>query len=297
MKTGNFTIVGIGECLWDCFEHGRRLGGATTNFTHYCGQLLGMNNAFVVSAVGKDALGDETLEELNRIGLQYSIPHSDFPTGQVKVSVENGIPSYNIVEGVGYDHIPWTDDLEELARQTDLVSFGTLAQRSDHSRATIARFLDRVPAKCLKVYDINLRQSFYTREVVDTSLSACNILKLNDEELLVVCGIFNIHGENPEACCRAIMKGWHIDILILTCGPRESFVFSEGETSRMDTPHVEVSDTVAAGDSFGAAFCCGLLCGMPISECHRLAVDLSAYVCTKPGAIAEVPASFRNRIC
>ena len=298
MKT-NFTVVGIGECLWDCFKDGRRLGGSPMNYSYYAGKLLGMDNAFVVSVVGKDALGEEALVSLNQIGLQRIIPHTDFPTGRVMVTVENGIPSYNIVEDVAYDHIPWSDGLEDLAHRTDLVCFGSLAQRNAISRTTIARFLDMVPTQCLKVYDINLRQSFYSREVVNDSLLACNILKINDEELFVICNLFGIHG-NPEACCRTIMNRWHIDVAVLTCGGRESFVFTEECTSCMETPQVKVVDTVGAGDSFGAAFCSGLLCGMPVSECHRLAVELSAYVCTQPGAIAAVPAelisSFHNRL-
>lgn len=289
-------IVGLGECLWDCFEDYRRLGGAPTNFAYYAGQLLGMEHAVVVSAIGNDELGNETLAELDKLNMNHLLPKLQHPTGQVRVTVSDGIPSYDIVEQMAYDFIPWTAELEALAKRTRLVCFGTLAQRHTVSQETAMRFLDTVPDDCLKVFDINLRQHFYSQEVIAQSLQRCNILKLNDEELPEVCHLFGLEDKDPEDSCRAIMAHWHIGTVIYTCGANGSYAFTPKETSFMATPKVDVKDTVAAGDSFGAAFCCAQLNRLPLPQCHRLAVQLSAHVCTHPGAIAPVPASIRNML-
>ena len=211
---------------------------------------------------------------------------------------EKGIPCYNIREDVAWDHIPFTPQTAELARQTQAVCFGSLAQRHPASRSTIHRFLDTIPDGDgqYKIFDINLRQGFYTQEIISTSLQKCNILKINDEELDIVTRLFDLPGTNQEARCRTLLKRYALKALILTCGARGSFVFTPEETSYRDTPKVEVADTVGAGDSFTAAFTAAILSGKNIREAHRLAVDVSAYVCTQKGAMPLLPERFTKQI-
>ena len=196
-----------------------------------------------------------------------------YPTGTVQVELDrNGVPCYDIREGVAWDNIPFTPALEGLARQTRAVCFGSLAQRSVVSRETINRFLDVMPdgEGQYKIFDINLRQGFYTKEVICESMRKCNILKINDEELVTISRMFGYPG---------------IDL-----GVNGSYVFTPGEVSFVETPKVEVADTVGAGDSFTAAFVASILRGLPVNEAHRLAVATSAFVCTQNGAMPVLPA-------
>ena len=250
-------------------------------------------------AVGKDTAGSELLENLRDKSLKGLIERTDFPTGSVEVEVnEKGIPCYNIREDVAWDHIPFTPQTAELARQTQAICFGSLAQRHPASRSTIHRFLDTMPDGDgqYKIFDINLRQGFYTQEIISTSLQKCNILKINDEELDIVTRLFALPGMGQEERCRTLLKRYTLKALILTCGARGSFVFTPEETSYRDTPKVEVADTVGAGDSFTAAFTAAILSGGTVREAHRLAVDVSAYVCTQKGAMPLLPGTFTKRI-
>ena len=177
-------VVGLGEVLWDVLPEGKKLGGAPANFAYHVSQFG--YDTMAVSAVGHDALGDETLEALNEKQLNFCMPRVDYPTGTVQVTLDDeGVPTYVIREGVAWDNIPFTAELEDLAHHTSAVCFGSLAQRSPESRATIQAFLKALPENALKIFDINLRQNFYTRDLLVESMKACNILKINDEELVV----------------------------------------------------------------------------------------------------------------
>ncbi len=288
-------IVGLGEALWDCFPGGKKLGGAPANFAFHVSQFG--HEAMTVSAVGNDALGDETLAAFDGKGLRYVMPRVDCPTGTVQVELdERGVPTYIIKEGVAWDNIPFTPGIEELARSCRAVCFGSLAQRNEVSRATIHRFLDATPAGCLKIFDINLRQNFYSQEVIRKSLRRCNVLKINDEELVIIGRMFGYPGLDFENKCWLILGKYNLDILVLTCGVNGSYVFSKGAMSYYETPKVDVADTVGAGDSFTGAFTAAILAGMPIPQAHRLAVDVSAFVCTQNGAMPRLPASLLGRI-
>lgn len=282
-------VVGIGEILWDMLPEGKKLGGAPANFAYHCCQF-GLNG-ICVSAVGKDELADEIHDQLKDKDMKVSIQHVDFPTGVVNVSLDdNGIPCYDIIEGVAYDNIQWTSDLEAIAENTRAVCFGTLAQRNSVTRTTVEKFLDSMPsAGTLKIFDINLRQSYFSKELVQDSLRRCNVLKINDEELLVVRKMLGLPYLGIEDMCRDIMKQYSLEILILTCGTDGSHVFYGDKHSFYDTPKVEVADTVGAGDSFTATMCAGILKGIPIEEVHRKAVNVSAYVCTQNGAMPVLP--------
>lgn len=203
-----------------------------------------------------------------------------------------GIPQYIIKEGVAWDYIPFTPELEALARNTCAVCFGSLAQRSTVSRNTINRFIDTMPKDngTLIVFDANLRQSFYSEDVLEQSMMRCNVLKINDEELPIVCRISGIPESNPENQCRALLNRYNLKIIILTCGVNGSYIFTPDAKSFLATPQVKVADTVGAGDSFTAAFTASILSGLPVPAAHRKAVDVSAFVCTQNGAMPVLPA-------
>ena len=186
--------------------------------------------------------------------------------------------------------------MRDLARQCSAVCFGSLAQRNEESRATIARFLDDTPEEALRIFDINLRQNFYTHETLLNSLRKCNVLKLNEDEVVVLAQMFGYEGLNPRAVCRAVIKDYALQVVILTCGASGSYVFTPDESSYYDTPKVKVADTVGAGDSFTGTFCAALLRGKPIRIAHRLAVDVSAYVCTQQGGMPTLPEELRRRL-
>ena len=295
MKTD--IIVGLGEALWDVLPEGKKLGGAPANFAYHTRQF-GFNSV-AVSAVGEDKLGDETLAALDEKGLEYNMARVPYPTGTVQVTLdEEGIPTYDIRENVAWDNIPFTPELEELAHNCRAVCFGSLAQRNVVSRETIHKFLDSMPSGDgrLKIFDINLRQNFYTKEVLCDSLRRCNVLKINDEELVIIGRMFDYPGLDMRNKCWLILGKYNLDMLVLTCGTNGSYVFTPGNVSFQETPRVEVADTVGAGDSFTGAFCSGILSGMPVAEAHKLAVDVSAYVCTQSGAMPVLPGSIVNRV-
>lgn len=283
-------VVGIGDALWDCLPEGRKIGGAPANFAYYMMQL-GFDS-LAVSAVGDDPLGTEIRETFDRIGLKHILEVSEYPTGTVTVDVdENGIPSYDIKENVAYDHLTYTPCLAETACRCNVACFGSMTQRHPASRKTIRRFLEEMPQTedTYKVFDINLRQDFYDKEIISESLRLCNVLKINDEELVVVKNMFGYEGESDEQACRRLMAEWGLKFVILTCGVNGSYVFTENGKSFMDTPKVEVADTVGAGDSFISAFMAAILKGETVREAHALAVNVSAYVCTQYGAMVALP--------
>lgn len=288
-------VIGMGEALWDVLPEGRKIGGAPANFAFHAGQA-GMD-ARVVSAVGRDALGDETLLTLQQKGLNTdAVARVDFPTGVVQVTLsEGGIPQYDICEGVAWDNIPFTPALDELARNAQAVCWGSLAQRSEVSRNCIYRFLDAMPSEQgrLKVFDINLRQHFYSIDVIEASCQRANVLKINEEELVIVSELLRLGTPQVEQQCRLLMERFSLDMLVLTCGSNGSYIFTPVETSFRVTPLVQVADTVGAGDSFTATLVADLLKGVSVGVAHEHAVQLAAYVCTQQGAMAEWPEALR----
>ena len=226
----------------------------------------------VVSAVGEDELGAEILKNFREKKLNCMIETVPYPTGTVQVELDiNGVPCYDIREGVAWDNIPFTPALEGLARQTRAVCFGSLAQRSVVSRETINRFLDAMPdgEGQYKIFDINLRQGFYTKEILCNSMRKCNILKINDEELVTVSRMFGYPGIDLQDKCWILLAKYNLRMLILTCGVN--------------------------GDSFTAAFVASILKGKPVPEAHKIAVATSAFVCTQNGAMPVLPARLTGR--
>lgn len=280
------TVVGLGEILWDIFPERKVLGGAPANFAYHVSQF-GFNG-YAVSAIGNDLLGKEILKSLEEKELNYLIEQTDFPTGIVKVQLDGrGIPTYEITENVAWDNIPFTTRLENLAKNTTTVCFGSLAQRNEVSRATIHKFLDLMPADSLKVFDINLRLKYFSMDIITTSLNKASALKINDEEIVKIAEIFELQGTDEELCQQLLDK-YKLKFLILTKGTRGSYVLTPYEKSFLATPKVTIADTVGAGDSFTAAFVASYLNGRSIAQSHQLAVEVSAYVCQQHGAMPRL---------
>ncbi len=285
----------MGEALWDVLPEGKKIGGAPANFAYHVSQF-GLTSC-VVSAVGPDALGKEIQENLTSKGLNHLIAEVPYPTGTVQVEIaQAGVPQYEIKENVAWDNIPYTSQLESLAKRTQAVCFGSLAQRNVVSRETINRFLDAMPQTedSLIVFDVNLRQGFYNKEILCNSMKRCNILKINDEELVTVSRMFGYPGIDLQDKCWILLGKYNLKMLILTCGINGSYVFTPGNVSFQPTPKVDVADTVGAGDSFTAAFIASVLKGKSVAEAHSIAVRTSAFVCTKDGAMPVLPSDLTD---
>ena len=286
-------IVGIGEALWDVLPEGKKIGGAPANFAYHVSQF-GLESC-AVSAVGDDELGKEIRSNFEEKKLQTLIETVPYPTGTVQVEIDKlGVPQYDIKENVAWDNIPFTPQIEELAHRTKAICFGSLAQRSKVSRNTIEQFIEAMPKTedTLIVFDVNLRQSFYSREVLDHSMKRCNVLKINDEELITISRMLGYQGTDLQSKCWILLGRYHLKMLILTCGVNGSYVFTPGSMSFIATPKVKVADTVGAGDSFTGAFGACILIGLSVADAHQKAVNVSAFVCTQRGAMPTLPADY-----
>ena len=275
-------IVGIGEILWDMLPAGKALGGAPANFAYHALRLG--EEGWVVSAIGDDPLGAEIMEIVAEKRLNHLIAVTDQPTGTVRVSLDaKRVPSYNITEDVAWDNIPFTPEMEALAARADAVCFGSLVQRMA-SRDSVLRFLRATRPEALRVFDINLRQHYYSREVIDESLKLADILKINDEEIRIVADMFGL-GDDDTAACRALIARYGLQLVILTKGADGSEVITADESFPQKAGKVKVVDTVGAGDSFTAAFVVAYLRGLSLSDAQRLANETAAYVCSCKGAM------------
>ena len=275
-------IVGIGEILWDMLPAGKALGGAPANFAYHALRLG--EEGWAVSAIGDDPLGAEIMDIVTRKKLRHIIVVTDKPTGTVQVELDDkGVPGYNIKEDVAWDNIPFTPEMEALAARADAVCFGSLVQRMA-SRDSVLRFLRATRPEALRVFDINLRQHYYSREVIDESLKLADILKINDEEIRIVADMFGL-GDDDTAACRALIARYGLQLVILTKGADGSEVITADESFPQKAGKVKVVDTVGAGDSFTAAFVVAYLRGLSLSDAQRLANETAAYVCSCKGAM------------
>ena len=290
----NNYVVGFGEVLWDFLmkEEMYKLGGAPFNFAYHTKQF-GLNS-LIISAIGEDDLGRKLEQAIQEKQLPYQLAHLPQETGVVNVINTDGIPQYEILENKAWDYIPLSEEMLQIAAQTQAICFGSLAQRNSVTRATLDAFLEAMPADALRIFDINLRQNWYSEEIITTSLQKANILKINEEELHILQQMFNHTNRNEENTCRQLMQDYQLDMLILTCGNKGSYVFSREEMSYLTTREVEVEDTVGAGDSFTASFIASLLCGMSLRDAHRIATNVSAYVCTQEGATPVIPEKYKS---
>jgi fructokinase len=288
-KMNNKPIVaGIGELLWDVLPTGKQVGGAPCNFAFHAMQAG--CESIVFSAVGNDQPGDELLSALAGLNLNCEyIQRNSFPTGTVTVTLnEKGHPQYVIHENTAWDNILFNTKTESKIKELDAVCFGSLGQRNSVSAATIQRLLEALKPGCLKVFDINLRQHFYSPEIITKSLEFATVLKLNDEELPVLSELFALTGEVKNQLTQLLSR-FNLRTVVYTMGEKGSIIMTGNEYSFLESPKVVVSDTVGAGDSFTAVIVSGLLKGAPLSKVHEMATRIAAYVCTQKGATPMIP--------
>ncbi len=287
-------IAGIGEILWDVFPDGEQFGGAPANFACRCSALGA--RSFVISCIGDDARGERAVEFLQNHDVDTSAlaVSNTYETGTVIVSLDSaGQPSYEIKEGVAWDHLPFSENLDAIATVLDAVCFGTLGQRSATSRKTIQKFLAATPLRCLRVYDINLRESYFTEDVIRASLDLANVLKLNDEELQIIALMHHLEGSD-EAIIRSLLKEYDLKLIALTRGNRGSLIMTPDAVSDVDGVDVTIADTVGAGDAFTAAMITGYLANWSLDKINQFANRVAAFVCSKFGAVPELTEAIRR---
>ncbi|OQY43949.1 MAG: carbohydrate kinase [Candidatus Parabeggiatoa sp. nov. 2] len=280
-----YTIIGLGEILWDMLPSGKQLGGAPANFAHHANALG--NQGVVVSSVGEDKLGHEILVQLKNLCLtrRYVVINKTKPTGTVSVTLDDkGHPSYTIHQQVAWDFIAKMPSLKKLAKRTHAVCFGSLAQRSLLSRNTIQTFLKDTPSEALRIFDINLRQSFYSKEIIDSSLQLANVFKINDEELPIVANLLRFAVQSERATLKLLAIRYNLRLIALTKGDKGSLLYSEGQFSTHRGYPTQVVDTVGAGDSFTAALTVGMLKTHKLGRINDNANRLAAFVCSQTGA-------------
>jgi len=289
-----FKVVGIGEVLWDLLPSGPQLGGAPANFAYHA-QALGAC-AQVISRVGDDPNGREIRTRFAAMRLANNSLQTDetAPTGTVTVALSGqGIPEFTIHENVAWDRIATTEDGLAAARQCDAICFGSLAQRCEPSRRSIQRLVETAPKTAWRIFDINLRQHFYSRETIERSLQLANVLKLNDGELPVLAAMFNLQG-SPEQQIAVLAGLFKLRVVALTRGAQGSLLFQAGRWSERGVRPVEVKDTVGAGDAFTAGLAIGLLRELDLDEIHLAASDIARHVCSCDGATPTLPESLRG---
>ena len=292
----SFKVIGIGEVLWDLMPDGQKqLGGAPANFACHASSLGAVGQ--VVTRVGADSLGREVLRRFQEMHLAQDTVQidNDKPTGTVAVELDKaGVPRFTIREAAAWDRLALTEAAYSRVREADAICFGSLAQRSGVSRETIRELLAAAPATALRICDINLRQPFYSREIIETSLQLANVLKLNDTELLVLDEMFGL-GKSPQQQIERLAQVFSLQVVALTRGAQGSLLYQGGQWSEQLPQPMRVVDTVGAGDAFTAALALGLLSKMSLDDIHILAAELARYVCTQAGATPSLPEEFKNK--
>lgn len=294
IKNKKFIVVGIGEILWDMLPSGKQLGGAPANFTYFA-KALGAE-AYMASRVGDDRLGREILIKLDKLGCsrKYIAVDQSHPTGMVEVRLDkDGKPAYEIKRNVAWDFIEFSSGLRSLAEKTEAVCFGTLAQRSAVTCGTIREFIAAMPPSSLKVFDINLRQSFYNRKIIEQLLKLSNVFKLNDEELLIVSDLLSIPGSEAQVV-RSLMLKYKLSVIAVTKGAKGAVLYCPEGAYPVKGKKIRVADTVGAGDAFTAGLVTGLLNGLKMETISDLANRLAVYVCRQPGATPPLPGGNEN---
>jgi fructokinase len=282
------TVVGLGELIWDLLPAGRRLGGAPSNFA-YISRLLG-NVAVIASRVGRDTLGAAAIERLSRAGVatDYIQLDSTHPTGTVGVEVgEGGEPRFNVNENSAWDYLEWTPRWQELARRAEVVCFGTLGQRQPRARETITRLLKNTRPGTLRVFDVNLRHSFFTPEMLALSLALSEVVKLNAEELSAAAGMLGLAASGERETARALLERFGLDLVAVTRGSAGSLLVSREGSDEHPGFRARVVDTIGCGDAFAAALAHCRKRGAPLNLTNEIANRFGAWVATHPGATPE----------
>jgi len=289
MNSKRYSILGIGEILWDMLPGGKKPGGAVGNFIYFC-NILGCEGR-ITSSVGDDGLGAEIIEHVKNNGMDSSFLQvdPDHPTGTVDVKLDNaGKPEYVIHENVAWDFIRLKPGLLEFAQNADALCFGSLGQRSAVSRESIQKAVNNAQQDALIMCDINLRQDFYSREIINWSCEAADIIKLNDEELPVIGNLLGMYG-NDEGIAEGLIETFNLDLVALTRGDKGSVLFTQDGISEHPGIPAEVVDSVGAGDAFAAAVMVGLLEGRDLDTINDRANIVASYVCSQTGPTPEVP--------
>lgn len=289
----SYKIIGVGEVLWDLLPSGPKLGGAPANFAYHARQLGA--EARVITRVGNDARGWTIRKHFDEMGLIDGTVQLDeqLPTGTASVALDGlGVPQFTINSNVAWDNLDVTDEALAATRQADAICFGTLAQRCRAAASSIQRLVGCASSAALRVFDLNLRQRFYTRELIRQSLAAANVVKLNDQELEVLSGMFNLTGD-VRGKIEQLSREFDLRLVALTRGGSGSLLHQAGHWSDLPGGRVEVVDTVGAGDAFTAALVMGLLNGLSLDALHQNAAEIAAYVCSCSGATPALPEHLR----
>ncbi|MEG1723979.1 MAG: PfkB family carbohydrate kinase [Anaerovoracaceae bacterium] len=280
-------VIGIGELLWDMLPQGKQLGGAPCNYVYHS-LKLGCE-AHIISSVGNDTLGLEAVRLVKDLGLDTSTIQitNKNGTGVVEVSLgDMGNVNYKIKENVAWDNIKWDSSMKEFAASADAICFGSLAQRNSVTQNTIFKFIEHSKISCLKIFDINLRQQYYSKDIIIQSLKKTDVLKLNETELQILANMLNY---DMNSALDDLLNEYNIRLIAYTKGSYGSIIKTKNYISEMKAPKIMVEDTIGAGDSFTATLITGMLMNIDINIVHNTASKLSAYVCTQKGATPQVP--------
>ncbi|OEU47619.1 MAG: hypothetical protein BA866_06355 [Desulfobulbaceae bacterium S5133MH15] len=286
-----YTLIGIGEILWDEFPGSRQLGGAPANFAFHASGLGA--RGMVISSIGDDLQGREIEVLLEKSGVSSLLSRDpDHPTGRVSVRADKkGVVDYIVHEDSAWDFLDYSHSFSDAGRQADAVCFGTLAQRNQISGKTIKQFIRQTKENCLKIFDINLRQQYYSKIIISELLNLADVVKFNHEELDIVTRMFSLGGEEETSCLEKLISMFGLDLIILTKGKGGSRIFADrGNDSVYKPEPIQMIDSVGAGDSFTAAVALGLLMGFSLEKINRTASSVASYVCLKRGATPAIPA-------
>jgi fructokinase len=288
-----FVVVGLGEILWDLLPQGKILGGAPANVAFHANQLGAYG--IPVSVVGKDEYGTQLLNELNKKEIDTNYIQIDelHRTGVVEVTFREGEPNYNITENVAWDNLKITKELLEIIKRADALYFGTLASRSENNRAVINTLVNDVKSSCIRYYDLNIRQNYYSGELIENLIRSTDILKLNEVELNLIKIMYNLGGNYSEIATN-IIKMFELKMIVLTMGANGSMIIDQNGFSHVTPRLMNVIDTVGAGDSFSAAIIIGLLNNMDIGSINEYASKISSYVCSVIGGTPILPEELRK---
>lgn len=290
-----FTVVGLGEVLWDLLPSGPQLGGAPMNYIYQAG-VLGAR-AMMVTRIGDDVLGKDVIRRLVQFDLASETVQVDSarPTGTAAVTLdEQGVPRYTFAQDAAWEYLEATYASLQAVRGAQAVCFGTLGQRNATSRNAIQQLVAAVPADALKMFDVNLRLNFYSRDVIEQSMRLSNLLKVNDEELALISSMFSLHGDVRQRIVQLVLA-FGFKVVVVTCGSSGSIIYREGHWSELPSQRVPIVDTVGAGDAFAAALTMGLLAGMSLREVHVMATEVAGHVCSQHGATPPLPEALRSK--
>ncbi|HWD93330.1 MAG TPA: carbohydrate kinase [Verrucomicrobiae bacterium] len=285
----SFKVIGIGEVLWDLLPSGPQLGGAPVNFAYHARQMGA--DVQVITRVGKDGYGCQILQRFKEMNIDTGAVQWDdrLPTGVATVSIDGGTPHFTINNNAAWDALGVSEEALDAVRSASAICFGTLAQRSDSTSSVIQQLAAATSAKALRVFDVNLRQGFYSREILERSLNIANVLKLNDHELGILSPMFELQGDVRQKIEQLVAR-FDLRLVALTRADKGSLLHQFGAWSDLPGRKMEIVDTVGAGDAFTAALVMGLLQQFALEDIHRIAADVAGFVCSCPGATPVLPA-------